>query len=198
MSDPLPSPSMRVFTAVNLPPDLRNQVSATQACLKKSDARVSWVPTENLHVSLAFIGNIYSQKSNEISNALDEAVLDRDPFEIDVHDLGTFGKKHSPRVIWVAVHNMKPLLELYERIKDLLAAIDVRLEDRAYKPHITLGRVKSNRNKSELLDAIRQNEKCDFGKTTVSSVELMKSTLLPSGATYSILHSACLQKCSTE
>lgn len=190
--------SIRTFAALNLAPDLRGAISRTQEQLKESGAHVSWVPTENLHISLAFIGDIFQSRVDEITHALDEAVTDASPFEIDIRDLGTFGKQNSPRVIWVGIHNAEPMIELYERIKDLLAAIDIRLEDRPYKPHITLGRVKSSRNRSELIETIQRYETCDFGKTVVNCVELMKSTLLPAGARYSVLHSACLQKCNTE
>lgn len=190
MNDPS---SIRTFAAVNLAPDLRDRIFGTQEELKKADAHVTWVPAQNLHISLAFIGDIFSSRTKDISIALDEAAAGTSRFEVDIQGLGAFGKKDSPRVVWVGVINAEPLTEFYTKIKNLFAAIDIRLEDRPYRPHITLGRVKSGRNRHELLDAMKQYEQVVFGRITVSSIDLMKSTLHPSGASYGMLHSAALQ-----
>jgi 2'-5' RNA ligase len=183
---------VRAFVAVAVDETVRQALADTQALLRKTRAHVSWVPVENFHVSFAFLGDITTEMAGLVGDALDEAAARVAPFSFRVAQLGTFGSKRRPRVLWAGVHDADPMTALHKRVTELLQGLDLTLESRPFRPHITLGRIRSPRGVDELLEAIHAAEDTAFGHVDAAGIFLMRSVLAPSGARYSVLHDAPL------
>lgn len=190
---PSDSAFVRAFIAVEAADAVRDGLAAVIEDLRKTRAHVAWVPRANIHVSLAFLGNIAREQVDLLSDALDEAAAPLSPFTVRVRRVGVFGKARSPRVVWAGIDDEEPLQVLYRSVTGQLDLLEMPIERRSYVPHLTLGRVRSRRNRDELLDALAKIQDFEFGEMAVQRVVLMQSRLLPQSAEYSVLRAAELR-----
>ena len=181
---------MRAFIAVEVSDDVRGRLTAVIETLRRTGAHVSWVPPANLHVSLAFLGDVDRERIGLLSDALGETAGQVVPCTVQVRRVGTFGTPRSPRVLWAGVDGDGTLQNIYRRLATHLETLELPVEKRAYLPHVTLGRVRSDRGRGELVAALSEVGETDFGAMDVGRVVLMQSRLLPQGAQYSVLHAA--------
>jgi 2'-5' RNA ligase len=149
---------------------------------------VAWVRPENIHLSLAFLGNVPSDSVDALGAALDRAGRPVAPFSFDVEGIGTFGSRRSPRVIWAGAQGVPPLLTLQERVARALGTLGYEPDRKTFTPHLTIGRVRSARGREALLGALESVADASFGRVDVAHVRLMRSRLRPEGAEYSVLH----------
>ena len=97
-----------------------------------------WQRDNQLHLTLAFIGDTPRKTKREIEDTL--ARIHFEPFELSLEGVGMFGKPRHPKMLWAGVSNKKPLLHLHNKIASALDRIDVETDRRKYKPHVTLAR----------------------------------------------------------
>ena len=178
---------MRTFIAIDVSDEVRSAVGTFTSALKKEKARVSWVKPENVHITLKFLGEIDEEKIPEIIGALQECSKKQKPFEITIKGSGGFPNLKKPRIIWVG------MTEGIEELKSLAGAADNELsklgfekEKRAFKPHLTIGRVKALIDNESFIKKIQSTEFYG-GRFTAGKISLMKSDLKPSGAEYTKL-----------
>lgn len=179
---------IRAFIAVNISKNARIALTDVICSLRRSEAHVSWVRPENLHISLVFLGDTFRQTLDEIAADLCDASLQA-PFRIEVGGLGTFGRPRSPRVVWAGVSGSGDIEALQSRVTTVCSQHGFMPEQRPYRPHVTLGRVRSNRNIGLLMDALKEREDTRFGATLVERVDCMRSERLPTGVRYHAEHS---------
>jgi len=175
---------MRVFIAIELPENIKEELEKLVISLKRSISNVKWVEKENFHITLRFIGEVDKDKVLQIEKILDEVGSRFSPFEAELSGLGKF-----PHVLWVGIEKGNNIL------KDIAYAIEGSLlregfqpSDKLFSPHITLGRVKREIKKLPI-------EK-SFGPLsfTVDSITLMESQLFPTGPVYSPIKIAKFKK----
>lgn len=185
-------PFARAFVAIEIPADVRAKLAAVQDELKKTRAHVSWVPAANIHLSLAFLGDVSRDSLPLIGAALDEAAALTEAFSLFAADIGVFGSPRSPRVIWAGIGASPSLQSLQKTVADHIRALRIELEDRPFKAHLTLGRVRSSRGRADLAAALERLGPREFGAFQVRRVLLMESRLQPGGAEYTPRHAAPL------
>ncbi len=182
---------VRCFLAINLSESVKKRLQALQQELAKAGADVRWVRPEGIHLTLKFLGNIPEEKIEPIAKAAQEVVAKFRPFCLRVKGLGTFPSGRKPRVIWAGLEgDLKPLLQLQKELEDSLTKLGFEPESRSFVPHLTLGRVKSNRRVEKLRQLLaEQNNRVGEGweEIRVETLILYKSTLKPSGAVYTPL-----------
>jgi 2'-5' RNA ligase len=178
---------MRLFVALNLPAEIRDRLAAAQDRLRRVQADVSWVRSENIHVTLKFLGETEEKRLGRIRPALHEAARAGAPFSMEVSGVGSFGGR-VPRVVWVGVKEGAELLvELAGRIEAALGRVGFPKERRGFTAHLTLGRVRSPRNVEALLAALEPLQAEQFGTVAATQFDLMRSELRPSGSVYTVL-----------
>ena len=179
---------VRTFVAVSLADELRKRVSEVQEQVKKLAPDVKWVARDNLHVTLKFLGDVREDALGGVFSAVEEAAGASAPFELSISGLGAFPNARNARVVWVGIEQGR------EQLVALASAVDAKLsklgfpkEEREFKSHITIGRVKTSRLLDDLARGIGEIDAADVGSQVVSSVVVMQSDLRPDGPIYTPL-----------
>ncbi len=176
---------MRCFLAVELPEGLKSSLAGVLQELRTCGADVRWVRPEAIHLTLKFLGEIQPQQVEEIHLAVQEVVCCHGPFKMEARGLGCFPRLEQPRVVWVGLEGEKWRLEALQRdVEKALVQVGFPMEERPFKPHLTLGRVKSPKSRQALVQRLKNREGIQLGEFMVESVKLFRSELLPSGARY--------------
>lgn len=191
---PAESQTIRSFVSIGICEDVRSKLSTAASRLQNTGAKVTWVPSGNLHVSLAFLGDIRTDTCEILGEAIDRVCSLHKQFSIEISDVGTFGRPGSPRVIWAGISDSQSLVNLQAGLYSELVSLGMELESRPFHPHVTLGRVRSSRNCDDLVKGIARISSSEFGSTHVSSVELMQSVPGKGGARYEVIHQSRLAK----
>ena len=187
---------LRAFIAVDIPDEVRAMLATEQTRLKKMGAHVGWSAPETIHVTLLFLGDLFSAQVAPLAAALDAVAAQYAPFELAVAGLGWFGPQQSPRVIWAGVSDPGGrLAALQKQIEEQAHALGLRTEARPFHPHLTLGRARPGGHATlpALTAALRQANDTAYGRCAVDAVRLMQSRLEPAGARHSLLHEAVLK-----
>ena len=175
---------MRVFVAIDLPADIREDLAVVQRELRPLSNSARWVAAESAHLTVKFLGETTEQRVEEIHQAM--AGLTWKPFQISVRGVGFFPGNRSPRVIWAGLH--APTLEgLAEKIDGRMEHLGFEKERRSYRAHITLARAKRGPLEAALVNAAAKFEERDFGTFSVDRCFLYRSELKSSGPVYTKL-----------
>jgi 2'-5' RNA ligase len=172
---------MRVFLAVDLPPELREELSKLQRELEPATDTARWVAPESIHITLKFIGEVAEKRLEDIEGAL--TGLTWKPFAITVRSVGFFPGNRSPRVFWAGME-APTMQNLAEELDSRMERLGFDKEKRAFRPHITLARARDSRIDSSLVAAASKYAEHRFGSFTVDRIFLFKSVLKPTGAVY--------------
>lgn len=184
--------TMRTFIALELAPEIQKQLGQIQDQLKKANADVKWVRPEGIHLTLKFLGNVSLELIEEIKKTIDQLAAKHKHFELNITQLGAFPKIEHPRVIWVGIEQGKEqTIKLAQDLAEDLIHLGFLPEKRPFKPHLTLGRVRSNRQREQLKELL-QSAKVTPTTMQAQTLTLFKSTLTPKGAIYQALHQAKL------
>jgi len=180
---------MRTFIAIELSKEIREALAQAQSHLKYSGADVKWVDKDNIHLTLKFLGEVTEGKLQQVISTLEIIGKENSVFEISIKDIGVFPNSDYPRVIWVgldkgAVESKK----LAKMIDDALSKIGFEKESRPFAPHLTIGRVRSAKNKEALKEKIGTCQLPIVKSQLISSVVLFQSKLSPKDPTYIKIH----------
>jgi len=195
--------SVRAFVAIELPSSVKSALSQLQDNLKRSEhASVKWVNTGSIHLTLKFLGNIATETIPELTKVLSEAARGITPFHLELGEMGVFPNLRAPRVVWVGLRGETATLSvLQENIESALIPLGFPPENRAFSPHLTLGRVREKASPGErrsLGQAVASSKVASTEPFPVDSLSLMRSTLTREGAVYSCLYSAALHEVEQE
>lgn len=183
---------IRTFVAVKIDERIREAISQIQKLLRQGGSRVKWVEPHNLHITLKFLGDIKEDNLSLYYQALEKGVEDFSSFTLTFQGLGAFPSLKRPRVLWVGVkEGGNQLSALSKAIATSLvqaSLIDEKeLKNNRFSPHLTLGRIRSQKGLGELLKLVKENENFQGGTMEVNQVHFIKSTLTTKGPNYSVL-----------
>jgi len=180
---------VRCFLAIEITPSILKKIGDILNDLRSSPGDVKWVKPDNIHLTLKFFGNIETRNIDEICSRVEMAVAQKKSFRVGVSGMGAFPNSRSPRVIWLGLEDREgKLASIYRKVEEKLEIIGFKSEKRPFKPHLTIGRVKSQRGKKELFKVIDNFSTLDLGSFEVKSLVLFKSDLTPKGAIYTKLN----------
>jgi 2'-5' RNA ligase len=183
---------LRTFIAVPLSNECRSMLEQMQQNLREYDADVRWVAISSIHLTLKFLGEVEPGLIENLSESLEKASVSEGSLALRLHGLGCFPNQKSPRVIWCGIEgNTDGLARLQQKVEAVCQQFGFAPEDRPFRPHLTLGRVKGKRNLQPLLDCIKigAEQECSFD---ADRYNVYKSTLKPNGAVYSVLKTITL------
>jgi 2'-5' RNA ligase len=178
--------SVRAFVAVPLAGPALERLEEVQRALRRATERAAWsvrmIPRDNLHLTLRFLGDVAEARIEEIAAAL-APIAARPPFDLRLAGLGAFPPRGPARVLWIAVEDGKDdLAALARDVEARIETVGFSPEERPFKPHLTLARVKrAGGRHSTVLDGVEPKE---AGTSRVSEVILYRSELRPDRAHY--------------
>lgn len=185
---------MRLFLAINLPPDIRRAILDAVAPLRDLAPDVSWLDEPRLHLTLKFLGEQPAERLGVISETLCAVAMLHRSLQIALGGIGAFPNFRRARVVWMGVEQDPRLELLHHDVEVAYEALGFELEGRAFRPHLTLARLKHQLPEERLRQLSRAAKRVDFGtECDVQSIDLMQSELLPTGASYRRLLAAPLR-----
>ena len=168
--------TMRLFIAINFSPETKEKLAALQNTLRAGSKHGSFTIPENLHLTLAFLGECDLSQTAAIKAAMDTVIFE--PFDIKIGRVGYF-KSNGGDTWWAGVNESKPLLDLQRKLADNLSAAGFNLDKRKYSPHITLGR--------RVITDMEPWQTEPFGETA-HKIQLMKSERIDGKLTYTSIY----------
>ncbi|MDA8084968.1 MAG: RNA 2',3'-cyclic phosphodiesterase [Nitrospiraceae bacterium] len=178
---------IRCFIAIEIPEALRLAIGQAIWKLRSSGADVKWVDPGLIHITLKFLGDTEESRIGEAQRVLSQKVSHYAPFYIKIAGLDSFPSGRHPRVVWAGIAESTVLTALQKEIELGLADSGFPAEDRPFRPHLTIGRVKTGRRIADLVNSVRESGNIMFGDFEVRGVRLMKSELRPAGPVYTCL-----------
>jgi len=174
---------LRAFVALEISGNAADSLVAFESELLATGADIKLVEGENLHLNLKFLGEVSEPQAADAKARL--GGLSLRGAEVSVEGVGAFPAPDRPRVVWagVARENEGPVAEIARRVVESLEGIG-ETDERPFRAHVTLGRVRSGRNSRELGELIRQNSGREFGSVRLSEIKLKSSVLMPNGPVY--------------
>ena len=183
---------IRTFVAIEIPSEIQEKINELQIKLKPLAGGISWVRSQNIHLTLKFLGEIDQNLLGSVISTVTQAAEGFTPFQIKILGAGFFPNAQRPRVIWVGCEETSHrLLRLQTTLENSLATIGFEKEKRKFSPHLTIGRVKYFKNIAAVVSAVKD---LDFnaGEFDVRRIVVMRSQLHPGGSIYTPLGEAQL------
>ena len=180
------SEEWRTFCAIELSDEVRVQLHEHVRRLREAvpDASASWSRPENVHLTLKFFGNVPTQDLAKISAAASRVANEFSPFQIRIGGTGVFPRRSRPQVLWVGVEDsLNRLSELQQRLEEEFGREGFAKEDRGFRPHLTIARLRRPEDARPLTEAHIQT-KFSFVEVPVNEVVLFRSELSPKGSRY--------------
>ncbi len=164
---------MRLFTAIELPPDMLLRLDRLMAALRP-EAMIKWSPLDNLHITTKFIGEWPPSRLDDLQQQL-ATLNSRPPFEIEIAGLGWFPNEFSPRVFWAGVHGGAPLEDLARATETALQPLGIVPENRSFSPHLTLARIRHQVPLGQLRHRVQELGRVSLGTFTATGFALYRS-----------------------
>jgi 2'-5' RNA ligase len=189
--------SLRTFIAAEIPFSIQKSIRRQVGHLRKSigDSTVRWVPSQNIHLTLKFLGNVSQADVDTINQIIRMEAKTRSAFDINISGLGSFPNSKRARVLLIRIQAPAELEALQCGIESACTRAGFRPETRPFSPHLTIGRVRRSISSSDLTNihkTLTEVEIDSLGTARVDSIYLYKSELKPNGAVYTKLFSAPL------
>jgi 2'-5' RNA ligase len=183
---------LRLFVAIPVSEPAHGAIASLIERGKRKLPLLKWVPPGNIHLSVAFLGDIPEDQLCVVADAIDQACVKQAPLALRLKELGTFGSRRAPRVLWLGIEQDTGVMALQADVAASLRDIDIPLETRPYHPHVTLGRIAPRGPGGDLPKFLGQHEAFDAGTISVTHVQLMQSILQPQGAIHTERYRAML------
>ena len=178
---------IRSFIAFDIEdPKVLMEVKRVQDMLIQTGADLKLVKPSNIHITIRFLGNISPSMVDPIYEKMRQ--ISFRPFDMEIRGLGAFPTPHRARVVWMGIRRgERELREIFNQLEPGLRRLGFQPDPKGFSPHITIARVRTPRNRAELVGCIRRLADHPFGVVRAESLRLKRSVLTPSGPIYSTL-----------
>lgn len=181
--------TIRAFLALDPPPEVLRKIADIQGALRRNiQGALSWVRPEGIHLTLKFFGNIAAKDVSAVSEVVAGQAAGARPLNLEAKGLGVFPETRRPRILWLGIGGeVGRLIAMQKAIDQGLEACGFPREERPFRAHLTLARIKSPQGLSGLGGALTAKGSESAGKFTATGLKLFKSELTPKGAIYTTL-----------
>jgi 2'-5' RNA ligase len=171
-------PGKRLFVSIDLPESLKHSLVR----LNPEVRGVRWLPSEQMHLTLSFLGNVEAGAEEKLREEL--GAIRWSAFFLPLTGIGTFPVRGRPNIVWIGVGSGHPhLFQLHKRIQDAALAAGLEPDLRPWHPHVTLARCRDVSAES-IRPFLKANRDFDAGMIHVESFVLNSSKLTPAGSVY--------------
>ncbi|MDB4422992.1 RNA 2',3'-cyclic phosphodiesterase [Rhodopirellula sp.] len=182
--------NIRSFIAIPLAPDVNRNATRMLQRLSQSSDGIKWVPTDNLHLTLKFLGDVDNTEVPDVCNVIHRICSHQSPFHLKFGGTGGFPSLDRPRILYAGVDDASgALTEIVAQLETSLAELGFKQEPRDYIPHLALGRTRSASRlaSSDVMERLAAEENSELGGMLVDSLQLVASFLDKSGPTYQVM-----------
>jgi len=181
--------SIRSFLAVDPPREIIDAIGMIQDRLRKNiQGDIRWVRPQGIHLTLKFFGAISESDVANISLVVENTTSNIAPFTLGIKRVGAFPDVKRPRVLWLGMDgDVDTLTRLQKEVDAELQKYGFEKEDRTFRPHLTLARIKDPRGLIGLAKIMEKRENYEAGSFSAAGLNLFKSDLTPKGAVYTKL-----------
>ncbi|MDO8930126.1 MAG: RNA 2',3'-cyclic phosphodiesterase [Bacteroidota bacterium] len=160
-----------------------------QAGIWKNDRQLNsnqlnWTKPENWHITLFFLGDTTVSKISLLQNLIDESFNGIKAFKTELSGLGVFPNLNNPKVLWMGLTDIQPLLPGRNQLGELLQQNGFPFDNKPLKPHLTLARIKFMENRTVFDSLLNDYKEFSFGSVEIDRVVLYESILTPHGSVY--------------
>lgn len=156
--------------------------------------RISWTKPYNWHITFFFLGATPESQVALVEQLIEEAFDDAQPITCQLRGVGVFPEKGKPRILWMGLENLEPLIASYGLLEDLLLKNGFLFDPKPLKPHLTLARIKSLSDRTSLELLQDEFESYNFGTVDINRVTLFESVSTSTGVIYEPLYEKWLLK----
>lgn len=179
----------RMFCAFELPQSLRSRIDQHSQKVREvvPETAASWSQPGNIHLTVKFFGNVVQERVPSISETAERVVKEFSAIQIEIGKTGVFPRPSRPLVLWLGVDDPSgALLKLQQRLEDEFALAGFSKEDRPFRPHLTIARLRKPQNAGRLA---RAHLGLQFSNVPVMLNELVlfRSQLSSKGSTYTAI-----------
>ncbi|MEM2954874.1 MAG: RNA 2',3'-cyclic phosphodiesterase, partial [Candidatus Nanoarchaeia archaeon] len=158
--------------------------------IKKLNVDIKMVEPQNVHFTIKFLGEVSENEIEHVKKILREFIENEYAFSLEIGGIGYFGGSNFIRVIWLGVKKGED--ELNKIIK--FVNENVKIGKKENMPHLTIGRIKSGKNRDVLLKFIENNKNVKIGEFFVNEIKIKSSTLTSKGPIYEDIFKVCLKR----
>ncbi len=179
--------TLRCFVAIEIPQPIQALLKNVQTRLHSEIRKASWTRSGNFHLTLKFLGDVHSERIDDVSKVIQDVADVQTPSPIAFGGIGAFPNLYRPRVLWVGVKQGASI------VSRLAKSVNLELKhlgfptDARFHPHLTLARLRTPMNLEPLKNMLRQYDTIDRAVVNVKEITLMRSELRPNGAVYTPL-----------
>ncbi|HKJ43012.1 MAG TPA: RNA 2',3'-cyclic phosphodiesterase [Sunxiuqinia sp.] len=176
----------RVFVAIKI--ELNDQFKQVWQQLKNDlkQENIRWVPDENLHLTLRFLGNVAPHQVEQVEAALDGFCYTQNGFSFQLERLGHFKKRGKPAVIFIDIAQSDALADFVNKLENTLTEIGFD-PNMKFKPHLTLGRVKHVKDEHAFYNCLDRFDQAPAQQIDVRQIVFYESILKPDGPEYKVM-----------
>jgi len=185
----------RLFVAVRAPVEVREYASRVVGPLRPY-GDVRWVPSDRLHLTLKFLGATPIDLIPDVCESLSKTANVFSSFVVELPSIGAFPDAHRPRTVWLGIEPPEQVSKLAMEIDRAAGRLGFEREQKPYRAHLTLGRVKSPRGIGALATALDRANR-SIGEPVqwrIRRMELIRSNLHPSGPEYTTVQRFLLRQ----
>ena len=178
--------NIRAFLAIEPPEDILQKMSGLQEKLKREiRGRISWAKSPGQHLTLKFFGDISQNDVNNICATVQKQIVSEAPLNLKIEKIGVFPDDRRPRVLWCGVTgDAEKLITLQKKLDGDFATIGFPAEEKPFRPHLTLARIKDWRDLMGINEALVKYGAFTAGEFVCKELLLFQSKLSSQGATY--------------
>lgn len=185
------SKSIRSFISFDIEDEeVLEEIQNVQEVLRKTGADLKLIKKQNIHITVRFLGDITPSMGDKVFEEMKKVQFT--PFKFNIQGMGAFPHLQYLRVVWAGItEGENHLQDIFSRLEPSLRKLGFESDHKDFSPHLTIARVKSGKNKSQLVECIKEHIDYDFGTARAECLRLKKSTLTPKGPIYTTLKEYC-------
>ena len=178
---------LRLFLAIDVPNSVRGKIAEAQRFFKTLNLDTAWVKSANVHLTVKFLGDTPSDLISAIEDRMAGIAKSTPPFLLALDNFGVFPNVSRPRVLWVGIKDWENhLVFLKAGVEREMASLGFSPDKQKPVHHLTLGRIRSAKNKDRLKKTLQSAQPIEMDPFEVTSIQLIKSELTPKGSIYTI------------
>ena len=175
----------RVFIGIPIGPQIKSILPIVKSAVNCNPNCIKWIPAENIHLTLSFLGNIRVKDIHHFIESLEKKITSND-FQLTITGTGVFPSSKSPKVLWLGISKGIDKLTLLQiQVEQSIREFKDNYENNTFIPHISIARIKKGPRKIDVLPSL--NSVYSKIELDVNSISMYESKLCPKGTQYTVL-----------